>query len=30
MPNLPGLTKFLGVDIQLRRDARAEQAAAGE
>ena len=30
MPNLPGLTKVLGVDIQLRRDARAEQAAAGK
>ena len=29
-PNLPGLTKVLGVDIQLRRDARSEQALAGE
>lgn len=30
MPNLPGLTKVLGVDLQLRRDARKEPAAAGE
>jgi hypothetical protein len=30
LPNIPGLTKVLGVDIRLRRDARAEAAAAGE
>jgi len=30
MPNLPGLAKVLGVDAQMHRDARAEQAAAGK